>query len=1708
MDASNDGAESVDQFLARIASLSSKQNAEEAERSKRTEEELLQARKERQARRLERARSLSPSKTGPTPSSRPMGEAAPKPNQGIEPPVALTPPLQSRTLGRSGSISPRHDRGAVAGLDFSRPLPAPAPLTSDEPTLPSPPAHATPLSRSGTLSWNQRPLSRGGAVRSRPLSVASIPDLGLGAQSAAQQKVEEEMSRKDIAASLEARDPSWFRQTADRGVGSAAYRKNETDSDTLSHSASRALRLPGMSNAAEDRSKEETEKPTPPSSPSKSAHALPVSQRQPSSSDQTRPRPVSMMSSSPPKPLALDLPTFKPLDLNTSFAADAPGLGRTSSILSSSARPPSPTKGLGGFVESAMMKRSDSVSKRWSVQANAGLKRGDSIASARPAHLANVSGYTPGHSRGSSRDVRGSRDGNSSPLSNSRPVSSHGEPVPITKGRLIPRPEDDSTVSSDTMPKQDAQPSKAVEVPTQTRPVTPPPSESVLSRSPSKTMDPRRWSPTKASWLESALNKPPESPRAAKPEMPAWRLSMQRAKQEQSQLSEATKEELTRPIVAPKPLSTPPMKDATALGKSTGDGVAVDSTSTETGLKKTMSTPLPSSDSSDAKMPGQPFTTTKEEKPVVPAKRNITPVQLGSSSPQKEDSTSATPVRNKQESARGTPNPLLPEHKLESKMAAFKPKPSTPPKPDFRASLKSRQAAPTGSNDAEPEFKAVFGKLKRAQTQSYVAPDELKDNITMGKAALNVTGGPQKTKRVDEFKESILQKKEAMKSGSGAIGKRPEVTSPTGKHNDPVPEALARRMALQKTGTSSEKIETKRQSDTPDKLNMTSFKPQAVAEKPTLSGLGTKPSLGGSKPQSVYEKPVPPKGEHLSHPEPSVAPPTALASNPEKSAAAEVTVLPLQSASDPPARVGLRNSKVNMAEVASSPEPASRVKLPENSKLAARLNPALAGILSRSGSPKTPGDAVSSGGGAIQVRDSQQVARDSTKEDPAALTHMTKARSKGPKRRAPKGSPSTTESGKPTARQPAADVPLKTVGSPEPVLEPKAFLPARSFATKPNVSNSTPERQTAKADLGEVQRPLPMPPRIESEMPIRANLKQTPSPPPKAELPMPDVANTTVEKQSATEPLPAPRTEPELLPKPLVASKSVELRKVSSQGAPTGTVDGLPPLKPKKSVDLRNISGPGTPPKPVDQHTTGKSATPRKIEVLPDPSKVVSSPPDSDGERKATTLSPDTAPVLPLTPNKSRLNTPKAPKPDIIGSTKSRSLASGLGLQLGTGPRNLAAAPVLTPPPEPQAVAPRAAGSPRKSSSPAKSSPSVRPRLESFFGVLPQTGEKAEFDAHAFLSAQNKTAEKSKTLSKQIWEVSGDGKKTPMPPQQEHILFEDCMYVCVHSLQSPSGSKLSEVYLWCGDEVPEAAVEDAQLFCRKVARENSAKLEVVKQGKESSEFFQALGGIVIVRRNKSSALYMLCGRRHLGHIAFDEVDLSADSLRTGLPFLISAKFGKLYLWKGRGSNPEDVGCARLIGMDLGLTGEIEEVSEGEEPASFWDSLSSGSSKRTVRQSSSGTSESHTHPPRLYRVEHDRPKSSGGLGGFWGLRASSPPKQSLKALVEEVAPFNQKDLDGHHIHILDVYRELYVLIGGSAKKPAEFVTAVQVAQEIAVLSPSVQDRPLLPSCYIVIGEPPQHIMSIFRKWTPRRSSLPTEQLCVRAEEVVQELGIQL
>ena len=208
------------------------------------------------------------------------------------------------------------------------------------------------------------------------------------------------------------------------------------------------------------------------------------------------------------------------------------------------------------------------------------------------------------------------------------------------------------------------------------------------------------------------------------------------------------------------------------------------------------------------------------------------------------------------------------------------------------------------------------------------------------------------------------------------------------------------------------------------------------------------------------------------------------------------------------------------------------------------------------------------------------------------------------------------------------------------------------------------------------------------------------------------------------------------------------------------------------------------------------------------------------------------------------------------------------------------------------------------------------------------------------------SAARVQTTRFQMFQLYGDGKKMPVPAHNERSLFEHDMYICPHQYVTEAGWKTSEVYFWVGDEVPESTVEDAQLFAGREARSMGGKLVKILQGKETPEFLQALGGIVITRRGSSNkydslAANMLCGRRHLGQVAFDEVNFAPSSLCSGFPFLITQQ-GKCFLWKGKGSNVDELGCARLIGMDLTLTGELIEVEDGAEPAYFWDLFEGGS----------------------------------------------------------------------------------------------------------------------------------------------------------------------
>jgi hypothetical protein len=228
--------------------------------------------------------------------------------------------------------------------------------------------------------------------------------------------------------------------------------------------------------------------------------------------------------------------------------------------------------------------------------------------------------------------------------------------------------------------------------------------------------------------------------------------------------------------------------------------------------------------------------------------------------------------------------------------------------------------------------------------------------------------------------------------------------------------------------------------------------------------------------------------------------------------------------------------------------------------------------------------------------------------------------------------------------------------------------------------------------------------------------------------------------------------------------------------------------------------------------------------------------------------------------------------------------------------------------------------------------------LVDFFG---KNDFVSNFDADtvAILSARSDDNAKIRTLRSQLYQVTADGKKQQVPSHQERVLFEGNMYICLHTFESLAKKRFVEVYLWAGDAVPESVIEDVSVFAKREARSAGGKLVAIRQGKETFEFIEALGGIMITRRGSSNkydslAPHILCGRRFAGQIVFDEVDFTSSSLCSGFPYLISTQSGKSYLWKGKGSGVDELSCARLLGPEFGLIGDIEEVEDGKEPPSF------------------------------------------------------------------------------------------------------------------------------------------------------------------------------
>ncbi|KAF3481256.1 uncharacterized protein GIQ15_04015 [Arthroderma uncinatum] len=1491
--AAADGSEDVNDFLERIRELGNKRDKEDEERTRKLEEEILQGRRERQARRAERARSISPTKDSPLQQqlddliqkdSRP---STPR-SYSIHPPVDLLP---SFSASKDSSGFPRRDSEARQ-LETH-------PKESSVDIMKSP-ATGRPL------SWKQRPGSR---------------DLGSPTPVSPKQAVGEEkpvtetktptesdvaVSRTQIAQSLGSKDPSFFKQTSDRGEGSRAYRRAHNSSFSEATMGRPNVKLPGLSREAV------SDLGVPPASDlgdERSRSPSRTSSVYGAGSFGNRYSSISSVSTAAGlgSPIPLASPRRHERAPSIYEEQQQPGEHLTMSPTQgriASDRPSSPTKGLGGFVQSAMLKRSDSVSKRWSAQLPSTTLRGTN---SRPLP-------SPGMSPEGFSGLPTSRPGS---RPDSRPGSSHSEATVVRNDG-----DDASTFnrSTDAFVRPPSRRKESVS--------TASGRNTDLPVSPSKTMDPRRWSPTKASWLESALSKPESpKPKPRVPEEPEWKKGLTDRLRKAKESNNTEKGEHSEPEKVVTPTGSQKFDDPQSSPEKAEGPLVKSRSDLEVELPRESGETKQSSASED-RSPKDPVKTP----PIPPKSESLKAETKGPSLSPTLPSTQDTPA---------------------SKPATSNVKSS---QIDFRANLRRRETTDDSAKKDEPEFKAVFGRLRRAETKNYVAPDELKGNILRGKAGLTTTGGPKKTERVDEFKESILKRKEAMKAGGGSIRQ-----DPNGLGNNPPPQQTT---------------------------------PEAILMRKNLGRSNSIRSTTGSK-----NPPAKPLSKPLAIQAPSAEEP------PEEMMKENQKPQSLQSSQEkftlpsPPAETRAVPSAAIAATPVSTPGPSNDTTSPTvKGKLGNRMNPMLANLIARG--PPAP-----SKGPSPSIQSSQST-ESSTSE---TLTHITKSRAKGPKRRLPKNA--KKESTSPVAQ--SNDTTSKKLPETKPIFEDDL---SPSTVTEP-ISIPKPLGSTARnrflASSADEK---------SSNASLATSLPSTPS----------------IERQTPNKPD---------LTIPIRSNSSPNVNKDKPSPPPKSATLSTSPLSFKKPAQIDDY------PKP---QVAQSAFTPEKKQY-PTEAKVSlgnSTPTPSTaraGQTESTTLAPPRHGAPPRKPAfLSNLN-----------SARSRE----------------------------QSRSP----SPTKTPAFAQSS-EVSQIFSDFFLSKPSADDKVEIDPQSVMLARPETFPKIKTLAKQVWELTGDGKRRDLPSGQEYILFDESMYLCVHTFEKPAGGRATEVHLWCGDGVGEATAEDAQLFARKVAREHNCKLELLKQGKETPNFMQALGGIMITRRgpssrSDSSALYMLCGRRHMGQISFDEVDLAISNLCSGFTYIISAKNGKLFLWQGRGSTADEIGCARLIGMDIGPTGDIEEVTEGQEPSCFFESFPSSGQETSVPPSADYWQLKPKHEKyhcRLYRIDHELGQWFGA--SFFNRRGASSPVSRPNDTVQEIEPFCQRDLDPAHIYVLDAFFEIYVIVGErSNARSAEFASALVFAQEYGILAVSEQDRPFLPKSHVVLEGLPVECRRAFRNWNGRHST---------------------
>lgn len=249
-----------------------------------------------------------------------------------------------------------------------------------------------------------------------------------------------------------------------------------------------------------------------------------------------------------------------------------------------------------------------------------------------------------------------------------------------------------------------------------------------------------------------------------------------------------------------------------------------------------------------------------------------------------------------------------------------------------------------------------------------------------------------------------------------------------------------------------------------------------------------------------------------------------------------------------------------------------------------------------------------------------------------------------------------------------------------------------------------------------------------------------------------------------------------------------------------------------------------------------------------------------------------------------------------------------------------------------------------------------------------------------------------------------------------HVPFEEEMpllgfgsYVLTYNYEANNGDKGAIVYVWQGAKAKSAVKERAFEDGMALAVDQNALLVRTTQGHELRHFYKIFKGKLLTSYTAlpvSAQLFRIRGTVE-SDIHASEVHADSSSLASGDAFaLASTKTHKVFIWQGLGASTFEREAATTRFAHYWKDAELELIEEGAEPDEFWADLNGeGQYDRSL--------EDETAPLLEPRLFHCRLTRAG------------------RAKVEEVADYQQEDLDTDDVMLLDAGDEIYMWVGSGA-----------------------------------------------------------------------------